>query len=317
MKALTKYRLIGTFLSVSLFFMLTSAGAQSDENQKLKAMIFELETKIEDADKRMVAHPKFLEELSRLVEKYKSQLRELFFKDTFADGNFNKTPEWIVKSGHFSVNDAGRLSNLVAMQPVGTESEKKPEEMPEKNKSIEAEAVGILLDSIFGPAPKKESQQEEQIPEQMPEPVQPASIYTQRTFPPAFEMNFKFKSSGEGEMVVTLLGSQSLLPRYRLKIKANHSEADPMEIIRESRSRSFVVGAGTKFPEINDGNLHTLSWIRFTNGAMNVLIDGDVILQTYEVYYRDNFTGFELTNNGGSYEWDSFEIFKARKPQAD
>ncbi len=154
-------------------------------------------------------------------------------------------------------------------------------------------------------------------PEKVPETIQPAYIFTKKIFPPAFEMNMKFKSSQTGEMDIVFLGSKNLIPRYHLKIQANHSEDDPIEIVRESNSRKFVVGASTKFPVINDGKFHTLTWIRLTNGAMNVLIDGDVVLQTYEAYYRDNFTGFGVTNNGGSYQWDSFEIFKALKPQTN
>jgi hypothetical protein len=48
---------------------------------------------------------------------------------------------------------------------------------------------------------------------------------------------------------------------------------------------------------------------------MNVSIDGHIVLQTYEAYYRDNFTGIGITNSRGFYEWDSFEIFKALKPE--
>lgn len=127
-------------------------------------------------------------------------------------------------------------------------------------------------------------------------------------------MNVKFKTSPNGEFDITLLATKNLVPRYRLKIKADHSNENPIEVIRESGNRSFTVDASNKFPVINDGKFHTLSWIRLTNGAMNVLIDGIKVLQTYEVYYRDDFTGFEVTNNGGSHKWNSFEIYKALKP---
>lgn len=311
MKFLTRYLLIGIILGFCLSFNPIPATAQPDENQNLKSMISELEKKIKDADQRMIAHPTFLEELRNLVEKYKSQLRELFFRDFFDDGDYKKNPKWIVKSGAFSVTDSGRLSSFVALET----DEVQAENQPEQNKSIEQEAVGIILDSLFG---AKKSPEPAQKKLQRPvEPVQPASIYTKKVFPPTFEMSMKFKSSQEGEMDIILLGTKNLLPRYRLKIKVNHSEENPIEIIRESNSRSFVVGAGNKFPVINDGKIHTLSWIRFTNGAMNILIDGDLVLQTYEVYYRDDFTGFQISNNGGSYEWDSFEIFKAGKPQVE
>lgn len=311
MKVVSRHMLIGVILII--FFSSNHIGAaeQEDNNQQLKSIISELEMKIDDADKRMIAHPNFLEELRGLVEKYKSQLRELFFKDSFDDGDYNTNPKWVVKSGSFSINKSGHLSSFVAMQT----NKVQVDEQSEQDKSLEAEAVGILLDSIFGQKKKQESAQNPTQP--LPKPVQPASIYAQKIFPPTFEMNIKFKSSQEGEMDITLLGSEKLLPRYRLKININHSEEEPIEIVRESSSRSFIVGASNKYPVINDGEFHTLSWIRLTNGAMNILIDGDIVLQTVEVYYRDNFSGFEITNKGGSYEWDSFEIYKALKPKAE
>jgi hypothetical protein len=311
MKFASKCLLIGIILNFSIASILMAAATKNDEDQKLKTMISELEQKVEDADKRMIAHPSFLKELRALVDKYKSQLRELFFRETFDDGNYDKNPTWFVKSGRFSVNEAGRLSSFVALQTSGDQVENQPQQ----NKTLEEEAVGLLIGTIFGTAQQKEPAQEKAKPAQ--ETVQPATIYTKTVYPPDFEMNMKFKSSAEGEMDITLLGSEKLLPRYHLKIKANHTDEEPIEIIRLSNSRSFMVGASNKFPVINDGKFHTLSWIRLTNGSMNVLIDGNIILQTYEGYYRDNFTGFEVANNGGSYEWDSFEIFKALKANAE
>lgn len=311
MKHKFNYFLFWFFIGFYLISFSPVIASGSEENKKIKSMITELEKKIDNADKKMIAHPSFIKELRALVKKYKSQLRELFFKDTFKDGNFNKNPKWVVKSGEFSVNKAKRLTSFVQMPSYET----KTDNQPEQKKSLEAEAVGVLLDSFFGS--KKSDKPVQKKSEKAPETIQPAYIYTKKVFPPAFEINMKFKSSQAGEMDIILLGSKNLIPRYYLKIKANHSEDDPIEIVRESNSRKFVVGASTKFPIINDGKFHNLTWVRLTNGAMNVLIDKKTVLQTYETYYRDNFTGFGVVNNGGSFEWDSFKIFKALKPKTN
>ena len=169
--------------------------------------------------------------------------------------------------------------------------------------------VSLVLHKKKQPTPKTS--------QTVSEPVRPAAISTQKTFPAAFGMNLKFKSSPEGEFDHILLGTTALSPRYRLKVKADHSNKDPIEIVRESGNRSFTVGASDTFPALNDGKFHSLSWIRLTNGAMTVLIDDVLVMQTYEVYYRDNFTGVDITNNGGSHTWDSIEIFKALPPKSD
>lgn len=116
-------------------------------------------------------------------------------------------------------------------------------------------------------------------------------------------------------MDILLLGGKNLTPRYRLKVRADHSDAAPMEVIRETGSRQYIVGASDKFPVINDGKFHTLTWVRLTNGEMNVMIDKARVLRTYEVYYRDNFTGLGLMNTAGDQTWDDIEIFKALPPE--
>ena len=77
------------------------------------------------------------------------------------------------------------------------------------------------------------------------------------------EMTMKFKSTSlSGEMGIVLLGTQNLVPRYRLNLRPDHSKDKPIEVLRESNSRQFVVGAATKFPVINDGNFHTLKFLK-------------------------------------------------------
>lgn len=309
MRRFVRYLLSGVLLGCCL---LAGTPAMSDENPQLKAMIRELEEKIADADKRMIAHPSFIQELKALAEKYRSQLRELFFRETFEDGNFSENPKWMVKSGTFTVSPDHTLTSRVALpETAATAAGTKAQD-----KSLEQEAVGIILDSIFG-GPKKTDSQAGKTSPQPSAPAakaEPAVIFTKQTFPPAFELKLRFSASSEGQMDILLLGTSSLSPRYRLRFRADHSQAAPMEIVREGSSRSFVVGASDQFPMVGDKKFHTLTWVRLTNGEMNVTIDDTLVLQTYEVYYRDNFTGLGLANNQGDFSWDTIEVFKALPP---
>ena len=48
--------------------------------------------------------------------------------------------------------------------------------------------------------------------------------------------------------------------------------------------------------------------VEFKSGdyyASSGSVDGQEILQTVEVYYRDVFSGLALINKGGTYAWDS------------
>ena len=194
-------------LSFSMVAAFAADTGENTENKELAAMISELEQKIEAADKRMVAHPSFIQELRELAGRYRARLRHLFFRDTFKDGNYDQDPKWIVKSGAFQATPEGWLSSTLAL----------PEEAPQSGTGSEqkisagAEAVGILLDNIFGLPEKKSTAQED--PEPLAEPVQPAAIYTKSIFSPAFEMQIEFQSEPGSRFDITLLGSESLVPK--------------------------------------------------------------------------------------------------------
>ena len=66
---------LGLFL-ISSYPNLGYASDPGDaDRQALKELLTELEQKIQDADKRMIAHPKFLDELRALIDKFRGKLR--------------------------------------------------------------------------------------------------------------------------------------------------------------------------------------------------------------------------------------------------
>ncbi|MFQ5787096.1 MAG: hypothetical protein ACE5H1_03870, partial [Thermodesulfobacteriota bacterium] len=290
---------------VILFLTVTApiVASEPSNNTELKSMISELENKITDEEERIVARSKFLDELRAIVAKYRSRLKEVFFYDDFEDGNYTKNPEWIVKSGNFFINVAGQLSNSVVAKVV------EPETESEKDKSLEQEAIGLVLEGIFGSKKEAEPKRKPARPAQT---IQPAAIYSKADISPDFEIDMEFISKSEvGEMEIVLLGSERLIPRYRLNYKKNGSHDRPLEIIQENNGRRFTIEAATKYPQIDDGKLHKIKWVRYKDGAMNVLIDNDIVLQTHEVYFKNKFTGIEIDNKGGTYQWALIEIYKA------
>ena len=304
MKARQIYFLF-SIVTVIFYLTVTSpiAASEPSSNTELKAMISELENKVAVEDERLAAQFKFLEELRALIAKYKSRIKELFLSDDFKDGNYTNSPEWIVKSGSFFINESGQLSNSVVTKAI------EPQERPGKDKSFEKEAIGLVLDGIFGSKKEAEQERKSERPSQV---VQPATIYSKASIDPDFEIDIEFISKSEmGEMEIILLGSDNLTPRYRLNYKKNGSQHRPIEIIRENKGRKFIIEASTKFPQIDDGTLHKIKWVRYRNGVMNVLIDNDIVLDTHEVYFKNRFTGIEIQNNGGTYQWASIDIYKA------
>ena len=78
-------------------FVLPVTGHTADtDRQVLNSLLTELEQRIAKADERMVAHPKFLDELRAMVKQYRAKLRVVFFSDDFSDGDYRYSPAWVV-----------------------------------------------------------------------------------------------------------------------------------------------------------------------------------------------------------------------------
>ncbi len=280
---------------ISLVGILVYSTADAEiSNENYQSLLDELQQKIDEADKRMVAHPKFLDELRALVEKYRVRFRNIFFSDDFSDGNFTENLVWKVKSGQFRIDADNRLwSKVSTYAPVTTTTE--------KPLSTEQQAIGILLRGIMGSGQNDQPQNESTSPE----PGE-AFIKIGANIEPAFEIDISFVSESEwGSMEVVLLGGAPEKPRYRLIYQAAASERRPIEFIRERNGRAYTIESALRYPNLDDSKPHRLQWIRDLNGTMKVLVDGQEILQTVEVYYRDVFSGLALINKGGTYAWDS------------
>jgi hypothetical protein len=77
---------------------------------------------------------------------------------------------------------------------------------------------------------------------------------------------------------IILMGSDTLTPpQYWLSYKVKSSNNRPPELIRESNKRKFTIEAAAEYLETDDGNRHQIKWVRYKNGAIQVLMDNEVI----------------------------------------
>jgi hypothetical protein len=281
--------------------------AQAADKGELSSLLDELSQKVDTADKKMVAHPKFIEELRALITKYRNRIRTIFLEDTFQDGEFQSNPRWTVRKGSFTVNAAGRLQSR-AYSYGQEEQQAAPQEEEER------EPFQVILGEIL--KTRKGSQDRDEAPRSRESREEEAALWTAAKISPDFEVNLTVVSQSEwGSMEIVLLGGNPLKPRYRLVYQPSPSDQRPIEIIRERDGRRYTIESATVFPDMDDGRKHTLRWTRNQRGDMAVLVDGKKVLTTVELYYRDDFGGIELVNRGGSYEWGPVRVMQAEKAQ--
>lgn len=271
-------------------------GADTDK-QDLMDLLDALDQKILKADEKMIAHPTFLDELRALVKQYRSKIRKIFISEDFSDGEYHTNPVWVTNSGSFHINRSRRLASHIAVErPV---SSKTSEETP------------TTLTEIFRDILSPRSEQKKDIETGSVEKY--ARIYTLAPIEPAFEVEFTFVSQSTwGSMEVVLLGGKQAVPWYRLIYHAAPSSERPIEILRERDAKSFTIETASQYPNLDDGLPHRIQWSRDVSGRMRVVVDGKEILSTYEIYYKDNFSGVALINRGGTYEWGPIQVLKAQ-----
>jgi hypothetical protein len=242
-------------------------------------------------------HPKFLEELKGLVKQYRSRLRVVYLSEDFSDGNYLYNPGWIVDSRRFQVTGFRRLLSEVFVEKPAPASPSKEKTSP----------LGGLFKEIL-------KTPEEEKPTSAPSEPQEARIHTLVQIGPEFDIDLTLVSrSSWGSMEVVLMGGSPAVPLYRMIYRPSPSAERPIEIVRERDSKSYLIDTAPQYPSLDDGATHRLQWMRDSQGRMQVMVDGKEVLTTFEIYYRDNFTGLALVNKGGTYEWGPISAFKTQE----
>jgi len=274
-------------------------------NETLKSLIDELQTKVNDADKKMIAHPKFIKELRRLIRKYKHKLRALYLYEDFMDGDYTQNPKWIVESGYFHITpDKKLISRMESTRPARKKSSRQKQDQ-----------LSTILNEIL--KTRNEDDGDGDRRRQNRRVSKEARIRTMARISPTFEVDIQFESeSNWGRMEIVLFGGGTVTPRYKLIYKASPSSNRPIEIIRVRNNREYIIESAMKYPNLDDGRPHRMQWIRDKNGNMTVLVDGKEVLSTVELFYKKEFSGLGFINHGGKYAWKSIKVMQApRSPR--
>ncbi len=246
-------------------------GGQQITQENAAQLIAKLRALIKKAEAAQAADPKFLADLTALVDQYSAPggKGQVFLSDNFKDGNFTVNPAWKVSAGQWGVDAGGANVGLVS-------------------KIRQGQNVDALLGAILGVQTQPTGQQEY------------ASIYTPVKFTNAFVIKVKLTSKDfYGGLNIVPFQGASGQNAYRLVYQPNN--ATGLALQRVSGGKTAQIAAFNGAVRLEDGRAHDLVWSRDSAGRMVVTVDGQAVLKATDTKVAGNMEGLLLINVGGSY----------------
>ena len=298
-------RFAGFFCYLALAFLVVALPGQAQEDhqqaeaKRAQDLVKQLDSLITKAEKERTADRQLLQELRDLVRRFDSPWQKQLLYEDFSDGDFRRNPTWTVSSGDFRIDE--RLGLTTRYAPA-TEPDAKPSQRKEED--LGTAILGVLQDELQ----KRMGGREEKPP--APQPSR-AEIYTELDVTNAFVIDLKLVSklvSSGGQRQVEFgpyqRGDRSA--GYRLVYRPGQTAA--FELLRVSPDRSAVIESVELNRSIDDAKEHNIEWRRGMDGTMAVSVDGEEVMRTRDLSFKDPFDGFLIVNQGGLYSFPFVKI---------
>jgi hypothetical protein len=287
------------YLAVAFLVVVLPAGAQEDhhqaEAQRTQDLVGQLDSLITKAERERTADRQLLQELRDLVRRFDSPWQKELLYEDFSDGDFRRNPTWTVSSGDFRIDE--RLGLTTRYAPA-TEPDAKAS--PRKEGDLGTAILGVLQDELQ----KRMGGREEEPP--APQPTR-AEIYTELDVSNAFVIDLKLISrGGQGQVEFGPYQQADRSAGYRLVYRPGQTAT--FELLRVSPDRSAVIESVELNRSIDDAKEHNIEWRRGMDGTMAVSVDGDEVLRTQDLSFKDPFDGFLIVNQGGLYSFPFVKI---------
>jgi hypothetical protein len=261
--------------------------APSEETRKL---IEELDKLIAEAVKARAANPVFLQDLKTLSSKYKRKYntprpRRVISED-FQDGNFTHAPVWTVIGGEYRIEKGWGLRSVAVAATAGQETRQQSSD----NEDPAAALLGVLLQSALGGKSKTRNQTTDTA-------AKPAAsvIHTATKIGNAFDLTLTLSSwKAAGQFSIGPYQGNRQQAGYRLA----YTPGQPLELVRLTSRGASVIDTSARPVSLEDKKVHTLRWSRDNRGHMQILLDGQALIDTPDSSFRDPFSGIVIINNG-------------------
>jgi len=281
--------------------LLAQAQAVAGHSQT-QQLVNELKQLTDRAEQDRSASYRLIDQLRDLTARYDRPWSKQVLMDDFRDGDFLRNPIWHTSSNDFWVTrSVGLRTELDRQQLQPRANQPRPDRKREAREAL----LGMILG---GPV--------EQDGPKRPPRTRPlrADISTSLAINNAFAITVKLSVMGrnnrDGSFEFGPYQGKNMESGYRLLYQSGDRPA--LKLLSYRRGLASIIDLYDRGKLLEDGKIHTIDWRRTRNGQMSVLLDGKQLLSVRDRRYRDQFSGFVMTNRGGDYGIRSVAIFAAQ-----
>lgn len=263
--------------------------------EDLQAMVDQLRVITDRAKLDRSGDYRLLQQLRDLAGRYDRPWRTTLLDDSFSDGNFTANPVWSVASGRFTVDTRYGLRSRVT-PPTSYK-------FGSGSQSDSAAAVK-LFGAILGAVTKQRTGNSGQQAAR-------AEIHTGLAIGDAFSIEVEF-----GAFTKAVEGGGFEFGVYRgarrdsgYRLIYSQGAAPGLTLVRLTPNLVSTIARFTLAKGLEDSAYHRLTLRRGPGGAMDALLDGEVVMNGVHVdTVNEPFEGITLINRGGDFAFRNVTV---------
>jgi peptidoglycan hydrolase-like protein with peptidoglycan-binding domain len=252
--------------------------------QQTQELLNELTSLIEKARQRRAADRWLIQDLEALTQQDERTWSELMLEEEFTESDYTWNSDFHVDSGRFDI-ERGR--GLRATAP---------------SKRGDRQLAEQLFESIFNDERNGKRKRQKA-----------AEISYSQEINNAFALRTRIAENRSSRIAINLTQGDNRRLGYRLIMRQGVQGS--VDLVRITSSGRSVIDSYNSPLNLDDGNQHTIEWLRETDGSMAVAIDGKELFRTRDQSFKENFDNLSLLNVGGDYLLTELMLFTAGNSQ--